>query len=596
MPAQWPTFVKNVSKKLESRNVKTRDKFAIFLANEYFKAVKSSQTIFGNKHVSGQKAILEKGFIAAFKEIYENETIKFENKFEMSRYADFFEPLPNNNFDFDPLCEIEEWTKNNEENLKKFKFYQMFPSTCPPYKEIDIYAGIDFDLIISQNQQDAASQIENSSDGILYATMSIANFTPDTTYKFLYSINGIDQPLSLASDDGILQVRVDTTPGTYDYIFKSVFDSNDNLIKDINKKATVTIGDEGQVDTINIIKDPNEGKTPRQLIPELTKEQTIEVLADRVLHQCDGSEEFKIWVERLAISRNNKLGAKVAKRVEDLIESYYKSEEEKLRSEMFSKSRTRHMTLSNLRALEKRFERKVETTIRNKIPKTSQLIELGILSENTLNEYIFQSQHSDDPITIPKWLTTDDYICKFTYIKDIDFITQARLVNEGDSWDELNRIRKKESLYKKERELWWELLRKWGNSKNVNERGETIINSDGYNIMAKAIIDYWKSTAVQPFKKTPPIPPCNTPPPLGGIYTPISYGSESILANDLRRAWNTGKRFSKQPLTPVASKAVASAVSVACAKHLLKLKFLYLGGITTPVGPIPMVGFSPLVI
>jgi hypothetical protein len=114
--------------------------------------------------------------------------------------------------------------------------------------------------------------------------------------------------------------------------------------------------------------------------------------------------------------------------------------------------------------------------------------------------------------------------------------------------------------------------------------------------MATAIIDYWKSTLQKPFKPTPPIPPCNTTTPLTGIYSPISYGSESTLANDLRRAWNTGKSFSKLPLTPIASKAVASAVSVACAKHLISLKFLYLGGITTPVSPIPMIGFVPAVI
>ena len=93
MPAQWPTFVNNVSKKLESRSADTRDEFAIFLANEYFTAVGQSQTTFGNTHVPGQKPILEKGFVEAFKEIYENETIKFENKFEMQSFADFFAPL-----------------------------------------------------------------------------------------------------------------------------------------------------------------------------------------------------------------------------------------------------------------------------------------------------------------------------------------------------------------------------------------------------------------------------------------------------------------------------------------------------------------------
>ena len=470
----------------------------------------------------------------------------------------------------------------------------MFPSTCPPYQPLDIYAGIDFDLIISQNQQDAASQVENSEDGILYATMSIANFTPNTTYQFLYSINGVDQPLSLASEDGILQVRVNTVPGTYNYIFKSVLDSNDDLIKEINKEATVTIGDEGQVETINVITDPNEGKAPRQLVPELTEEQTIEVLAYRILHQSDGSKKFKNWVGRLGISRNNRLGAKVATKVEDLIEDYYKSVEEKLRSEMFSGKR--YMTNNEIKALENEFKLKSENTIRNKIPEPSQLIEFGILDENNLNEYIFQSEHIDDPITIPKWLTPIDYICKFTYIKEIDAIED----NENNSGgmfglNELIRLREKERLYQAEKREWWQRLRDWANSQ-TGDPEDANQNGDGYDIMAKTIIDYWKSTAQAPFKPTPPVPPCNIPAPQGGIYAPISYGSEVTLANDLRRAWNTGKRFKKQPLTPTASKAVASAVSVACAKHLLKLKFLYLGGISTPGGPVPMIGFVPLVI
>jgi len=123
---------------------------------------------------------------------------------------------------------------------------------------------------------------------------------------------------------------------------------------------------------------------------------------------------------------------------------------------------------------------------------------------------------------------------------------------------------------------------------------EESYSGDGYDVMAQAIIDYWKSCSIQPFKPGPPISPCTSIPPLGGKYTPISYGNKKSLANDLRRAWNTGKKFKRQPLTPVASKSVAAAVSVACAKHLLSVKFLYLGGLIVPTGPpIPMVGISP---
>lgn len=568
MPAQWPTFVNNVSGKLSARSADTRNDFAVFLANEYFNAVKGSQTTFGDQHISGQKPILEAGFKEAFEKIYSEERVPFDDKFEMARYADFFEPLPNNDFDYDPLCEIEEWTRNNQETLSKFTFYQLFPSTCPPYKEIDIYAGIDFNMMVEQGNLDAENAVENTPDGILYATLSIINFTQGVGYKFVYDINGVEQPALRADEEGILQLRVNADPGTYTYTFKKVLDLDSNIIKEINKSATVEINDNGEVENITIIPDPSEGKTPRQLIPELTEDQIVEILAYRVLYQNDGTEDFKKWVLRLNIGYNLKLGEKVSKKVMELVEDYYKTEEAKIVN-----------TYTN----------NYENLVRKTLPTIEQL---GI--ENTLNEYIFQSEHIDVPDSIPEWLTPNDYICKFTYVKQIDSNSTVNLSNL-DSFEERLRIQSKEKLYQAEKREWWQRLRDWANSQtgdpeNVNENG------DGYDIMAKAIIDYWKSTAQAPFKPTPPVPPCNIPAPQGGIYAPISYGSEATLANDLRRAWNTGKRFGKMPLTPVASKAVASAVSVACAKHLLTLKFLYLGGISTPGGPVPMVGFVPLVI
>ena len=110
--------------------------------------------------------------------------------------------------------------------------------------------------------------------------------------------------------------------------------------------------------------------------------------------------------------------------------------------------------------------------------------------------------------------------------------------------------------------------------------------------MAKSIIDYWKSTAVQPFEKTPPILPCLIPDP--GIFIPVNYGDEAKLGAELKRAWNTGKRFKLEPTIQTATKAVAAAVAVSCANHLKDLKFIYNGKI--PVGPavVPMIGFSPL--
>ena len=118
---------------------------------------------------------------------------------------------------------------------------------------------------------------------------------------------------------------------------------------------------------------------------------------------------------------------------------------------------------------------------------------------------------------------------------------------------------------------------------------------DPYMMMARVTIAYWYACIVQPFAKSPSAPPALIVPPLGGIYIPIYYGSANRLANNLRRAWNTGKTFNKVPATQPPAIAVSTAVAGAYALHLLEFKLLYLGGIPTPGGPVPMVGFVPIV-
>ena len=120
-------------------------------------------------------------------------------------------------------------------------------------------------------------------------------------------------------------------------------------------------------------------------------------------------------------------------------------------------------------------------------------------------------------------------------------------------------------------------------------------SGDPYMMMARVTIAYWYACIVKPFKPTPSAPPALISPPLTGIYIPIYYGSANRLANNLRRAWNTGKSFNKLPARTPPSQATAVAVAGAYALHLLEFKLLYLGGIPTPAGPVPMVGFVPIV-
>jgi hypothetical protein len=113
--------------------------------------------------------------------------------------------------------------------------------------------------------------------------------------------------------------------------------------------------------------------------------------------------------------------------------------------------------------------------------------------------------------------------------------------------------------------------------------------------MAKGVLDYWKSCAQKPLSNEPGAPPCLFSPPQGGLYVPIYYGSQTMLGSNIKRAFNTGKRFNQPYEKQIAAKIVASALAFSFAMHLLELKFIYRGGIPGPNGPIPMIGFIPLV-
>jgi len=116
---------------------------------------------------------------------------------------------------------------------------------------------------------------------------------------------------------------------------------------------------------------------------------------------------------------------------------------------------------------------------------------------------------------------------------------------------------------------------------------------DPYKELAKATLEYWKAAAVAPFAPMSPTPPCTINLPLGGLYVGVSYGNQKKLADNLRRALNSGKDMNS---APDAAAAVASALAYSYFTHLSQMKFIYLGGITVPIVPfIPMIGFDATV-
>jgi len=615
MPAKWPLFINNVSAKLIARSAESMGlpqvpphtpgigDFASFLADEYVAAVSTAQTPFGNTHSNaGVKTVLTEGFDKAFKKLFEDYETSLEDRKTLSQYQSITEILPEADLTFDAQCEIEKWTSENTDTLQKFNYYPLYESTCPvPYPEEDPNdttndGDIDFSVVTK-----ASSDINAPSHNYVVRFI-IKKFNPEQSFKIRYTINEIEQPLltvgsvgsgSTSSGSGsgsgsgagnntaFTVINIPAVPGKYTYTFKEILDmSGKSLIKIINKTKSITISDGGVLEKLSGIDEKLQGyaagypenitKPVRNTIPDLTEEERINVLVNRILKRNDNSKGYKLWVELL------RYGTEIPYNYRALSRKIY----DKIK-----------FLEKEWRSAEKEERNKVIKDGGNKYSLTSKLIVPPLsTSDYQINQYVFQEEHKQRPEEIPAEIK-QGLIKAFTYVPSIDGKILMYTNNIGRIW----RRREKDSLYKKEQERWWETQRKWANyMEEVNSQDQEEDGEDPYEIMAGAIIKYWQSAAVQPFTSGPPIPPCNITPPLLGVFAPISYGSKTSLANDLRRAWNNGKFFEVPPATPVAATLVATAVAGACAKHLLKLKFLYLGGIATPGGPIPMVGFMPL--
>ena len=614
MPAQWPTFIKNVSDRLVSNSKSfdpdSIDEFAVFVATEYFNAVNGkAQSPFGDTHVPGQKIILDNGFKEAFKKIYETERVNFDDKFTMPDFAEFNEPTVVPNFKTDVACDIlncidqskdttveyvdfrSDGNPTKTHTYSKFKYFPLFPSLCPvPYTdEIDFTGGINMEDFISEkiaDEQGLINEAENKER--LFVTMTILGFAKGVDYQFLYSINGEDQSPLTADENGIVVVPVPLQPGEYQYTFKSVLDGEGNLVKNINKTVTGTIDEIGKSTVVNILEDESDKNEPTPKFPEIVrqnignknnkdfKEFLADAMVERILLQNDESENFKKWAKSLSNlyyfaygSYARTIGDMVWKKIEEL----QKTVNQKLIDEGFFPG-----TYTN--------GRHVNTTL-DKIYNAHDIKDIRDNSE--INQYAWQPDSEFDP-DLPDWLDKK-FIVAFTYDKNTDVFGGG----DVNRWQNISSQRKIAN-HKTERDKWFNTLTACVSNKEFEQEGGVGgCQDDGYDLMAETIINYWKSCAVQPLKKSPPIPPCNTTAPLGGIYAPIYYGDKCKLAGNLRKAWNNGKKFKVAGLHRPPANKVATAVAAACSFHLLELKFIYLGGITTPGGPVPMIGFMPTV-
>lgn len=599
MPAQWPSFINRVSSKLISRSLSAERaggdvqqytlEIAELFANEYHKAVKTAQTPFGNIHNSGSKSILDAGFKQAFGKLFESVNPQLEDKFEDPLYSDMEEGLPVPDYSFDPLCEIEKWTMENTDRLTKFTYFPLFPSTCPLPEENG--STVDGEIQVTE-PVNLAEEEALAKERALYVTMSISGYDKTGSYLFKYSINGEIQEDVAPSKNGSIELLAPLVPGEYVWNFISVHNAADGqIIKSINKSKIFSIASTGEV-TLPEESDEAYVKPLRKLVPEMTNEERDDYLSKRILLQNDNTENFNWYVENFKYyARYNAVVLSVWNKVNSLVEAernrleaIRKKKEDRLQARIdriYTNTNTKKYLKDRLKRLKKK-NRKEKDKFEKIIPPIP-----GLEDDLGLNKYVFQEEHADKRDDIPSFVN-NTFITTLTYDPSVD--TKPFNNASRNHYTELSR---KKQRYNSEKNKWHDLLRKWGNEQKENNKGEDDIadEKDPYDIMAETIFAYWLSTGPQPFKAPPPVPPCNIPSP--GTFIPVYYGSQRALANDLRRAWNMGKRTSTQPGLQASSRAVASAVAASCAKHLLQFKFIYVGQLFVGTGSVPMIGFVP---
>lgn len=143
MPANWGTFISNVSNKLSGQSIqgsydppgRNVDDFATYLANQYILAVAGkAQTPFGNLHQKGNTQLITSAFTQAFKLLEKEKSPTLADKLNDPRYSDLKEsiPTPNNDAYLDKFdLEFLAWAEARGETIPDFTyslFFSQFPN------------------------------------------------------------------------------------------------------------------------------------------------------------------------------------------------------------------------------------------------------------------------------------------------------------------------------------------------------------------------------------------------------------------------------------------------------------------------------------
>jgi hypothetical protein len=598
MPANWGTFITNVSSKLTSQSIGSYDEMADFLRNEYISAtVGKAASPYGQTHVKGQDAIMYEGFKKGFKMLYEGGDLTFEEKKTNPAYADLEVEPPTVDISgaADQVeLDFRDWAEENKATIPDFVYSQFFSQ----------YPGF------PKDRKQAAIEI---------ARKILHQFDGTSSYlQWMYSLRtgSYSDWGNLIMDEVINLIKIET---------KRDFQPGD-LVRGFAKYRTITEiwTSTTASDKISYTTTPPQGyqfgrsdstrRTGSDLFNYIKGDTNIDNIASLNTDKPNESE----LIEGKIVSTTNSKGTSSIK-----ISYYSKAYKKNFVKELIPSTVTRKLNISDI---------------------------AGKLPAINITKELFQDQHLSNPGKIPDYLTSS-FIRHFTYSKRYDAGYLRQWLKSYGSWSDslIDSISKsfddsysyaddvigifskdgfkntsffrnnanifgintgfrlesiKQSLefrkrieYDTEENRFRELKIRWINelADAARKNSDPDKPEDPYNVMAKGVLDYWKSCAQQPLTNEPGAPPCLFAPPQGGVYVPIYYGSQTMLGNNIKRAFNTGKRFSRAPEKQIAAKLVASALAYSFGMHLLELKFIYRGGIPGANGPIPMIGFIPLV-
>lgn len=582
MPADWISFITNVSNKLDGQSVqgsydsggRNIDDFATYLSQQYTNAtVGKAQSPFGNTHQKGTEQVLIASFSQAFKMLETEKSPTLEEKQKDPKFQDLKqEPTPQkldeelDKFDLDFLA----WTEANSTTLPDF-VYSSFFSQFP-----------DFPLTEDQQATEVARRIISRFDGSssylqwIYTLNlqqdQLAAFSKKVYNKILELTQGIGQTEIKVGDEVQAIVVYDILPnGTENQSQRS---KSGELVRGKVVSITQPSGIFGRVSPIYKVS----VQTPKGTVQRTVDFNTIQ----KKLNLSDFLNVRDINLSRKILQETN---ISDPARIPAYVTPEYITRftfDPQYDTNLFSKflysagaTKTVRNQIGGGTTQVRLTEREIQTQV-NRSDLAENVLYSGSL-QNFLNGNIGNLNIQSSFILNSDFLKSSDQYTKREQIRGIiDRISGSKIAKYNTEVTTYLNIKQRYVNFLVDR---------------AKKAGDAVNTNDPYEVMADGVIKYWQSCLIQPLSASPPVPPCTIVPPLNGFYVGLYYGSVKSLADNLRRAFNDGKSFKNQKT----GRIVASSLAFSFQKHLLELKFLYNGGISTPGGPAPMTGFVPFV-